>query len=387
MHAREARQVLLLLLHLPLAAAQQQALPTLHTKRCNDGRRACRPGEGNLVVTHNTNPYEHTIPSDSIKGIPHEPDPNSPQYGRLVSAASAAAQHHHSLIFFCAADFDYREIAENWYAALKRLGLSNYVIYALDAEAHEYLTGRGIRSVDGSANMDAWKRTRLVRHIQQAEAERHLAAAALVASGLNVLFMEATHVMRRDATPLLHALLKDGTAFDAAFAVSGCHGKPPIGCELWWNLGLLRGAGTQEQRERAVAFQVNGIKTGLIDFYLRWWNGAHCIFSGFGKYYNRCSPTLATSTTPAAMRDLTRDKHALIQLAPHCNRTELGVLPSSFFEQKFFYGTTSAVPTPPPLVVRSAKAEGRDRLRLDRYDEQDFTELVSSMKADGSWFL
>ena len=35
-----------------------------------------------------------------------------------------------------------------------------------------------------------WNRTRLQRHIQQAEAERHLAAAALAASGLDVLLME-----------------------------------------------------------------------------------------------------------------------------------------------------------------------------------------------------
>ena len=29
----------------------------------------------------------------------------------------------------------------------------------------------------------------------------------------------------------------------------------------------------------------------------------------------------------------------------------------------------------------------RDRLRLDRYDEQDFVELYAAMKADGLWLL
>ena len=43
--------------------------------------------------------------------------------------------------------------------------------------------------------------------------------------------------------------------------------------------------------------------------------------------------------------------------------------------------------TPFGLIARSPKPEQRDRLNLHRYDEQDFTELVSAMKEDKIWFL
>ena len=36
---------------------------------------------------------------------------------------------------------------------------------------------------------------------------------------------------------------------------------------------------------------------------------------------------------------------------------------------------------------RAAKPAQRDRLRLDRYDAQDFEEMVTAMKADGLWLL
>ena len=42
--------------------------------------------------------------------------------------------------------------------------------------------------------------TRLVRHIQRCEAEKHLAAAALAAAGLDVLLTDASHVLLGDVT-------------------------------------------------------------------------------------------------------------------------------------------------------------------------------------------
>ena len=41
----------------------------------------------------------------------------------------------------------------------------------------------------------------------------------------------------------------------------------------------------------------------------------------------------------------------------------------------------------PQMLARSLKPSQRDRLRLDRYDEQDFTELETAMRADKLWFL
>ena len=39
------------------------------------------------------------------------------------------------------------------------------------------------------------------------------------------------------------------------------------------------------------------------------------------------------------------------------------------------------------LIARSTKPTFRDRLRLDRYDDTDFDELRTAMKADHLWFL
>ena len=129
---------------------------------------SCRPGEGNPTVTHASNP--HTLPpapADFVKEPPNSP--TSPQYAALVAAATEAARRHHDhhghhLVIMCAADFDYRELAENWFKAASRLGLTNALVYALDVPAYEYLKARGVNAVDGSANLDAWNRTRITRH-------------------------------------------------------------------------------------------------------------------------------------------------------------------------------------------------------------------------------
>ena len=218
--------------------------------------RACRPGEGNPSVTHSSNPY--TLPpilENYTRTPPHEPDPKAPHYAALVAAGVASAHHH--LLIFCAADYDFRELAENWYKAIRRLNLTNALVYALDRPAHEYFVSRGMPSVDGSANLDAWNRTRvqvgtappslhcyrsgqfppslppsLQRHIQRAEAERHTAAAALAAAGLDVLLTETTHVMVKDVTPALHALRGHREAVDLAVVRQQCTGKSPVGCSL-----------------------------------------------------------------------------------------------------------------------------------------------------------
>jgi len=360
-------------------------VPQLHRTDC--GGRTCRPGEGNPVVTHGDNPFEFPLPKDAIKGAPHEPDPKG-IYAPLVQAAHAAAQHR--LLYFCAADVDYREIAHNWFTALSRLGVHNALVYSLDSGAHAYLYARRVTSFDGTAYIDAWNKTRLQRHIQAAEAERHMAAAAIAASGLNVLLIEATHVVVNDPSPLLHALSKAGT-IDTAFARSGCNGKPPFGCGLWWNVAYLVGAGPpethKEQAQRAVQLQLAGIRVGLVDFYLRWWNGAHCIFSGFGKHLSHCDPRLEGDILTPQQAQERPNETAIVKLSKGCDNVRIGVLPASFFSQSAFYGP-SGLPRPPGVMLtRSAKPTQRDRLRLDRYDEQDFTELVAAMRADGIWFL
>ena len=47
-----------------------------------------------------------------------------------------------------------------------------------------------------------------------------------------------------------------------------------------------------------MAHQVAGVRLGMVDFYLRWWNGAHCVLNGFGKLFSNSRPSLADA--PAA---------------------------------------------------------------------------------------
>ena len=136
-----------------------------------------------------------------------------------------------------------------------------------------------------------------------------------------------------------------------------------------------------------VQLQLAGIRVGLVDFYLRWWNGAHCIFSGFGKHLSHCDPRLEGDILTPQQAQERPNETAIVKLSKGCDNVRIGVLPASFFSQSAFYGP-SGLPRPPGVMLtRSAKPTQRDRLRLDRYDEQDFTELVAAMRADRIWFL
>jgi len=160
-----------------------------------------------------------------------------------------------------------------------------------------------------------------------------------------------------------------------------------FGCGPWWSLVWLRGAGTEEQRTRAVAFQLRSLEVGFVDFYLRWWNGAHCIFQGFGKNVERCTRELEAGLTAADLVNLTRP--ATVRLAGGCSTgggLELGLLPPSFYAQNVLYGPIEPAGAN-ALISRAPKPSQRDRLRLDRYDQQDFEELVASMKANKLWML
>lgn len=377
--------LLVLLPPLALAETRTHELDQYPVTLC-DGR-ACRPGEGNPTVTHSSNPYKlPPIGADFLKAPPHGPEPHSPQYERLVAAAHAAAKHH--TVIMCAADFDYRELAQNWHRATARLGLTNALVYALDAAAYAFLSSSGVPAVDGSANVDAWNRTRVQRHIQRAEAERHLAAAAIAASGLDVLLTDTTHVMLRDVMPSLHAVAKSGV--DMAVVRGRCTGKPPLGCGLWWNMNWLRGAGTPEARARAVAVQQAGVRKGMVDFYLRWFNGAHAIVNGFGKLFGGCGVKL-DDVTPAELASEAFNATTVF-LTATCGLAEgdlrVALLPPSFMNQEKLFG---ALEQPSgsleSLLFRPPKPAQRDRLNLNRYDEQDFQEVVSGLKAGGAWFL
>ena len=179
------------------AAAGLQPLPLFPTHETVCGGRSCRPGEGNLRHSTErgangqfrykqwTQPYEHreAFVQSRSRRAPHGPD--AAHYGELTRLAKGIAAD--KLVLVTAGDWDYRSLVWNWLAHVRSFGHTNALVLSMDHELHQALSGAGAVSFDDSANLDAWNRTCLQRHIQAVRTERHIALAALVASGLDVL--------------------------------------------------------------------------------------------------------------------------------------------------------------------------------------------------------
>ena len=113
-----------------------------------------------------------------------------------------------------------------------------------------------------------------------------MAAAALDGAGFDVLLTDTTHVVLRYPFGYLRAQRDD---VDLWAMRGGCNAKRPehseagLGCGMVWNFLFLRGARDAARGRRVVSFVQDAIDTGMVDFYLRWWAGHHCIFMGYAK--------------------------------------------------------------------------------------------------------
>jgi len=319
--------------------------------------------------------------------VPHTSDPYSAQYAPLVLAASARQQRN--LVIFAVADYDYRELAENWALSNKKAG-NPALLYALDSEGYQYLSSRGVPVFDGTANFKEWDGYRLVRHLQRVEAEKFTAAAALAASGLDVLLTDVSHVFRAQVLP---ALRTHTHGIDMAVARGPCTGKAPIGCSLWWNFFFMRGSAPAPRLARLLSYQQQAIQKGMVDFYLRWWNGHHCMFQGYAKLFDSSSPFLENTTAVRLASE--PEANAMVSLrnpswcedkamAPgSCLR--IGLLPITLFPPQaagLFQANNATA-----LVGRAARPDRGNRLRLDRYDEIDFDAQRTKMEEEGLWLL
>ncbi|EOD04251.1 hypothetical protein EMIHUDRAFT_453936, partial [Emiliania huxleyi CCMP1516] len=165
-------------------ARARRGLPPLpvtptHTVRC--GSRDCRPGEGNLKHAMDKHgkfkqweqPYEHRegFVQSRLRSPPHRPRPNV-EYAGLVALAARLAPRG-GPVLLAAADWDYRELALNWYLHARRLGYRGALVLSMERALHELLLRRGVPSFDGGALLAAWNRTCLQRHIQAVRMERH----------------------------------------------------------------------------------------------------------------------------------------------------------------------------------------------------------------------
>lgn len=196
---------------------QAKRMPWFATHRTVCDGRPCKPGEGNLKhVRENlkggdswrfkqwAQPYIHREAwvQYRSRNIPHQPDPAT-TYAPLVRVARSVATNN--LVLVTSGDFDYRELVLNWYGHTRKLGYSNAMAIAMDRELVDYLSTKRVPVADNSAQLRAWNDTCLQRHIQAVRVERHIAVAALLAAGLDVLHMDATVILLRDVIPLLAA--------------------------------------------------------------------------------------------------------------------------------------------------------------------------------------
>lgn len=378
----------------------------LHRTVCDDGK-PCRPGEGNLKgYEHWKMPWEPPSIDGLTKQAPHgwsngAPFPTAP-YAQLVSAAKRVASNGNAVVF-AAADFDFRELGENWLKSTQRAGIGNALLYALDTEAYDYFLSKFSATtaiVNGTDNLNAWEATRLQRHIQRALAERHMAAAALVHAGFDVLLTDATHVFVRNPFPDLLRQRKD---VDLWAMRGGCNAKKPenseagLGCGLMWNFVFFRGASMADQspmaRQRLVSFIQSAVDTGMVDFYLRWWAGHHCIFMGYVKMIRNGHARLEGGLTPrenalkpngTAVVELTHGPKRWCDSKP-CLR--IGMLPHDRYPPPGQFPDARQTAFVGRAVRPDVDPKRSHRLRLDRYDNQDFDDLVAAMKAQSLWLL
>ena len=376
--------------------ATRVASGPLHVEQCGD--RLCRPGEGNLGgYAHWSMPWEPPPIDSLIKTAPDWPK-GAPfpaaRYTHLVSAARSVAREN--FVLFAAADFDFRELGENWYEGAKRAGMPNALLYALDSSAYAHFLSKSIPTTNGTANLNAWATTRLQRHIQRALAERHMAAAALANAGLDVLLSDTTHVFLRPVLPFFRS---QPLSIDL-FAMRGACGvkrEPVLGCGLVWNFLFLRGGATDAaRRDRVVSFVNAALDLGMVDFYLRWWAGHHCVFMGYVKTMRDASPTVDDPPGGPTANALSPNRTALISLRrrPWCAQKgagclQVGMLPHDLFPHPGAYHPSAKGRA--PLVGRSPKPDldpkRSHRLRLDRYDQKDFDDLRAAMVSDRLWLL
>ena len=366
-----------------------------HTTSC-DGR-LCRPGEGN--IKHETEkgvggswrykqwqqPYEHRewyVQSRSRK-MPHGPD--AAHYGELVKLAKGVAREN--LVLVTSGDFDYRVLIWNWLLHVKQFGHSNSVVLSLDRQLHEALIRARVTSFDNSANLEAWNRTCLQRYIQAVRTERHVAVAALVASGLDVLLADATAVLVKDPVPILRSLPSEGDVF----VQRDDWPQDPVrkmGCAANAGFYYVRATNANE----VVRLIVDAVNRGLIEFYLRWNNigdqyGWSYVLSESGV---RVGTSEFTNTTTIG----TIKRWHCMQQGGTC--LKVGFLPYDKFPRHgrwsdlastayVYHLTLACAQEQSPCFRPGTRPFRGNRQRLNRYDMADFDGMVATLQEVGAW--
>ena len=408
-------------------AEAASSMPWFATHRTLCNGRLCRPGEGNLDGYKMwSQPYIHREAwvQSRLRRWPHPPDPER-HYSDLVRHARRVQRDN--LVVMAAADFDWREIILNWAAHLARIGMPNHLVLSMDVELHAHLQRRGVASVDNSAQLEAWNATCLQRHIQRVRMERHVAAAALVASGLDVLLTDATVVFLRDPRPVFAAppLADVDVLVQREGGPAAAVRKVGVGCQPGFML-------VRAKRAEAMArLFADIVRRGLVEFYNRWNNVADALGWSFivadTAVELRCEPSARCGTSPltneSTLTTLSRcalppsfslhsasavlvllscdsDRRPELRPGPRYDGVRVGFLPhdrfprigswdvhrSAAFIWHLVHDGTLGAWYEAPWARGVAPFRGH-RQRLDRYDAIDFDAHRKVMKEVGLWLV
>mmetsp|Transcript_2757 Transcript_2757/g.8489 ORF Transcript_2757/g.8489 Transcript_2757/m.8489 type:complete len:303 (+) Transcript_2757:225-1133(+) len=273
-----------------------------------------------------------------------------------------------------------------------KLGHSNAIVLAMDRElANEMLT-RKIPVFDNSINLDAWNSTCLQRHIQAVRMERHLAAAALVSFGYDVLLTDSTAVLLK---PILPFFRQQPADVDLFFQRDDWPADPVrhIGCAVNAGFVLMRG----KKGQKVAALVEDMVKRGLIEFYLRWNN----IVDQYGWSF------ILAESAGMRLEATERGNNTAIGIITRkgCNQDgdclKAALLPFDLFPRHASsWWSVKSTALIHHLTWNCAEEKapcGRpengirvfrgNRQRLDRYDETDFEDQTAALRAVGAWLV
>lgn len=296
-------------------------------------------------------------------------------------------------------DWDYREILLNWIAHVRKLQWKNSLVLCHDSPTFNLIRRQRYRSVpcalcisavNNTANMLGWRASRLQRHIQAAKMEKHVAAGALVQAGISVLVMDASAVMLVDVLPSLRALSAD---IDVAAQ------RDDFPLDDGQKVGVAANAGfvflradddANLGRRRVSAFVSAFVERGISEFYRRWNNLVDQY--GINHIVQEAAPP-----PPTGRSEWTTEREnttTVVRLGSDEAPRPFGVLNFAFLPYDVYpkhgdwalLNETAALHHGPDVTSYGyVPRERGNRLRLDRYDEDDFDAYARAMQSIGLW--
>lgn len=331
-------------------------------------------------------PFPIVDHSNKSAELPHQPE--SPCYRPFVERAHKVAVN--KLIILTSGDFDYREILLNWARHVHKLRYTNMLVLSMDTRLADFLTKRRIPTFDDSPQLAAWKTTRLQRHIQQVVMERIIALGSLSAAGLNVLHTDATCLIVHDVLPTLRALPSEVSIF----AQRHKYPQPTVR-----KLGSAANPGFMYLRaqDQVHRFLSRLAVRGMVEFYLRWTSAVDLL--GLNAMLRDGKVTFEGAVS--AKTNLEKYNSTTIVKLAFGGGFRFGFLPFDLFPSRgkwismqhkalVFHGPRTRATLQKPW--KPSKGAGHlptrgPRLRLDQYDEHDFSATEARMRSEGLWLL